>query len=203
MSVETWYSEENTKKTQILEAAVEMFLEKDFYQVKMEEISERAEVGKGTIYEYFANKEELFKESISYWMNSYMQNFEACLNVSPSSKESLFYAMKIHQEFLQEKGRWIKLLYAERPYNMYEMGNWLIDQRKRLLQSIADTIHRGIRSGEIRPDINVEMACRTFLALNYVVMGGLTVLEGIKPEKADLDSLMSFFWEGVGNNETN
>ena len=198
VKMENISNQRQNKKNIILESAVELFLDKDYYQVKIEEIAENAQVGKGTVYEYFSTKEDLFRESISYWMDLYTQNFDENLAYFDSARESLYYTMTTHKNFLQEKGRWMRLLYAEKPYNIYEMGHQVTERRQHLLESISSTIKRGIQNGEIKPEINVEMTARAFLALNYIVMGGLTVLEGVIPEKTDVDSLMKIFWEGVG-----
>jgi len=191
-------NQKQKKKNIILESAVEMFLDKDYYQVTIEEIAEHAQVGKGTVYEYFSTKEELFRESIAYWMDLYTQNFDENLAYFESARESLYYTMTTHKDFLQEKGRWMRLLYAEKPYNLHELGHQVTERRQRLLDSLSSTIQRGIRNGEIKPEIDIEIAARAFLAYNYVVMGGLAVLEGIIPEKTDVDTLMDIFWEGVG-----
>ncbi len=44
----------------MLDAAVELFGRRRFHEVRMEDIAAEAEVGKGTIYRYFADKEELY-----------------------------------------------------------------------------------------------------------------------------------------------
>ena len=48
------------KHARILQAAVELFTERDFHQVLMDDVAERAAVGKGTVYRYFPTKEELY-----------------------------------------------------------------------------------------------------------------------------------------------
>lgn len=52
------------KHAKILQAAVELFTERDFYQVLMDEVAERADVGKGTVYRYFPTKEDLYFATI-------------------------------------------------------------------------------------------------------------------------------------------
>lgn len=47
------------KHARILQAAVELFTDRDFHQILMHDVAERAEVGKGTVYRYFPTKEEL------------------------------------------------------------------------------------------------------------------------------------------------
>jgi TetR/AcrR family fatty acid metabolism transcriptional regulator len=44
----------------MLEAAAHLFGRRRFHEVRMEDIAAEAEVGKGTLYRYFADKEELY-----------------------------------------------------------------------------------------------------------------------------------------------
>ena len=54
----------HSTKDKILEAALEVFSEKGFHLATVDEIAERADLGKGTLYRYFANKETLFNELV-------------------------------------------------------------------------------------------------------------------------------------------
>ncbi len=53
--------ERSARRQEILKIAREVFSEKSFYQATLEEIAERAEFAKGTIYGYFTSKEDLFE----------------------------------------------------------------------------------------------------------------------------------------------
>ena len=44
----------------VLDAAAQLFGLRRFHEVRMEDIAAEAEVGKGTLYRYFADKEELY-----------------------------------------------------------------------------------------------------------------------------------------------
>lgn len=48
------------KREDILDAAMRVFAQKGFHRTKMEEVALAANIGKGTIYEYFQSKSELF-----------------------------------------------------------------------------------------------------------------------------------------------
>jgi len=48
------------KRPVIVQAAAELFAEKDFHLVLMDDVAERAHVGKGTLYRYFPTKENLY-----------------------------------------------------------------------------------------------------------------------------------------------
>lgn len=48
-------------REEILDVALELFAEKDFYAVTMQEVANRAEVGVGTLYNFFGSKEDLYE----------------------------------------------------------------------------------------------------------------------------------------------
>ncbi len=52
------------KRQLILQAAADVFATKGYYGAKIEDIAQQAEIGKGTVYEYFKSKKELFNELI-------------------------------------------------------------------------------------------------------------------------------------------
>ena len=53
----------NQKRKDILNSARALFKEKGFHNTKMEEIAIKAGVGKGTLYEYFTSKQQIFDET--------------------------------------------------------------------------------------------------------------------------------------------
>lgn len=56
-------AEKNKKRKNILTSANTLFKEKGYHNTKMEEIAAAAGVGKGTLYEYFKNKQDIFDEA--------------------------------------------------------------------------------------------------------------------------------------------
>jgi AcrR family transcriptional regulator len=52
--------ERAARRQEILRAACEVFAESGYHEATLEEIARHAEFGKGTIYNYFSSKEELF-----------------------------------------------------------------------------------------------------------------------------------------------
>ena len=52
------------RKELIIQSALQNFIEDGYDRAKMQDIAIKAGVGKGTIYEYFSSKEELFSEVV-------------------------------------------------------------------------------------------------------------------------------------------
>lgn len=66
--------DKETKRRQIVVAARNLFTERDFFSVKMEDVAAKAGVAKGTLYLYFGTKEELFlavaESELADWFES-------------------------------------------------------------------------------------------------------------------------------------
>jgi len=58
------------KKANILEASIKVFAKKGVTKTKMSDIAEAADIGKGTIYEYFRSKDEIFVASFHFFLEN-------------------------------------------------------------------------------------------------------------------------------------
>ena len=56
-----WTRRKEARPEEITAAALELFVERGFANTRLEDVAARAGISKGTLYLYFANKEELFK----------------------------------------------------------------------------------------------------------------------------------------------
>lgn len=59
------------RKVEIIKASAKIFAEHGYHKAKIEDIAKEAGVGKGTIYEYFDSKKELFQEMIKKSLTQY------------------------------------------------------------------------------------------------------------------------------------
>lgn len=56
-----WTRRKDARPGELLEAALDLFVERGFAATRLEDVARRAGVSKGTLYLYFSGKEELFK----------------------------------------------------------------------------------------------------------------------------------------------
>lgn len=189
------------KKEQILLAAVEMFLDRDYYQVTITDIAEQAGVGKGTVYEYFPSKEDLFKASFSYCADTYLQLFRQHLSTGASVRQTMHDLIAAHLELLRENRQRLYLLFNERPLSLHELQGWVIEKRREILKETTALLKEGIAAEELRPDLDLEMAGRLFLAINFDVIGGMVVLDDQDVSEEKIARLIDILWNGVGVNK--
>src|SRR5262245_40188767 len=56
-----WVRRKDARPDEITAAALELFVERGYASTRLEDVAAKAGISKGTLYLYFANKEELFK----------------------------------------------------------------------------------------------------------------------------------------------
>jgi AcrR family transcriptional regulator len=77
------------KRSQIIEGARRVFIDKGFEAASMNDITREAGVSKGTIYVYFANKEELFEALIEEERGTIFKNMYDVLERTDNLRETL------------------------------------------------------------------------------------------------------------------
>ncbi len=103
------------KKISIINAATELFSEKGFHDVKLSEVARRANVGKGTIYTYFASKDELLIQCLLYGIPAYEKKVDQALAAKLEFKETFKKLIALRYELVQKKGPLISQFMALGP----------------------------------------------------------------------------------------
>ncbi len=77
-----------SKREAILNSALKIFERDGFYKAKVENIAKEANVGKGTIYEYFDSKKDLFYQMVKSMVDQYIDDIQKIAeeDVDPISK---------------------------------------------------------------------------------------------------------------------
>ncbi|WP_296511209.1 TetR/AcrR family transcriptional regulator [Rhodoferax sp.] len=151
---------------ELLEAALELFVEKGFAATRAEEVAKLAGVSKGTLFLYFSSKEELFKavvrENISgrfaEW-NTELETFEG------NSTELLRYCLTAWWERVgSTKASGISKLMMSEAGNFPELTAFYQEEVVRPGNDLIRRIlQRGVDSGEFRK-LDVEYGVYLLLA---------------------------------------
>lgn len=155
-------AEKNSKRTDILASARALFREKDFHDTKMEDIALRAGVGKGTLYEYFANKQEIFDETCIECVESIHQKVEEVRNMDASFKDKILMLFKgrknsFHGEM--EKNP-IDSIMSYKNIISEKVLKTMFEHISDMNKIIVDIVNQGKDEGVVRNDIPSEMiAC--------------------------------------------
>jgi AcrR family transcriptional regulator len=78
-----------SRPSELLDAALDLFIERGFNATRLDDVAQRAGVSKGTLNLYFANKEELFKSVIRKDKVPYLQRAEQLIDEYRGSSRDL------------------------------------------------------------------------------------------------------------------
>jgi len=160
MSVVSRREREKVQRRQaILDAAKELFLEKGYFLTTMEAIAEKAELGKGTIYLYFSNKDELY---ISVTEEGFFILEENMARVSEQDLEPLerlksyYYTFVDHCLTHREHFRIFEYFLTD--YAQKNIPEYLIDRINdhtwKCLEYSVKAVEEAIDEGVLREDVD-------------------------------------------------
>src|SRR3954468_3079351 len=156
---------------QIIQAALQVFGECGLANARLQDIAQRAGVSKGTIYLYFPNKEELFREMIRQTAVDAIQSGEK-VSGQGTPTQQLCAAMRGYWTFVRSPvfGTIHRLVLGEL-HQFPDLAKFYADEVvTRGLRLLSGIIRRGIDTGEFR-DIDPMTAARMLVALT--VMNGI------------------------------
>jgi len=144
-------SSNTSRREAILDEAIEVFAREGFRGTDVQVIADRAGVGKGTIYRYFGNKEDLFYAvSMEITRRKEAAMLEAMEGIA-KPKEKLRAAARAFAELFQNHPDYVELFVQDRAEfrgRVPERHREYLDQ---LLNRFSEVVQAGIDAGEIRP----------------------------------------------------
>lgn len=82
-------AERETRKNLIIDAAMELFSQKEFHKIGMRDIAKRAGISAAAIYRYFPGRDDIFVEALVRHMQTVERMFEKKLAAGQTSLEEL------------------------------------------------------------------------------------------------------------------
>ncbi len=147
------------KRQEIMRAARLVFAMRGYESATLDEIAEKAEFAKGTLYNYFDSKETLFREIVETVLNDVVRLAENTLNESGSVKEQFHsFALqmisyyKANEDLLRILTRELNRIQLER-----ELTH-MVNHAQRIAAVLASALRREIHKKAIIKEDPLELA---------------------------------------------
>ena len=183
-------------KEKIIYAAFDLFFNKGYKDVSLQEISDNAGITKGGFYHYFKSKEELFIEMMEVCYFDYMEELINYLNNDKTDfKEKLgkifyFYYEEFSSKMVSEKyeagGFYIMLIDGLRRFN--ELKIRLSKIYKDIEIALLNSMKKAANSGYIKKDIDYEAVIFEILSfiegsfIVWIIMGEIDIKAKMEKE---------------------
>ncbi|WP_337864668.1 uroporphyrinogen-III synthase [Ignavibacterium sp.] len=150
------------KKGLILDKATELFARKDFYEVMMDDVAHLSKVAKGTLYNYFESKEELYNQIILNNLENLLSSVRSSLSNELSIIELLYaYVSSFYQYLVSHKNFfriYLKIFWKEDE----EIETSIKLKSEELSSILSDIIYKGKRENLFR-DLEEDFVIRLII----------------------------------------
>jgi AcrR family transcriptional regulator len=147
----------------LLEAALALFHEKGYEATTVEEITEQADVAKGTFFNYFPSKEALLDE-LAVWR---VEQLRAALDVTESAPASPVGRIKLLLRLLrQQHAHDLQLARRALARRLCSPSSPPQGARHRLFGFLTELVQEAQACGEMRADVKAELVS-DLLRLSY------------------------------------
>lgn len=193
--------EKEARKKDIIDAAARLFSEKDFHDVKVEEIAERVGLSKGTIYLYFDNKENLFFSIIIERAKALYEQLEEASRCDADFQVCLHRFVSTYLGFFRTHEAVFKIIHSEKTRldveTHYKMHDYLSGVLESLFKVVTELMQNGQNAGVLRPDNPRKLSTILIALLNVYTFQRIILGERIKQDK-EVHEVMDYFLNGTG-----
>lgn len=175
------------KRKLILDAAIRVFARVGYHGARVSDIAREAGIAYGLVYHYFRNKEEILNQVFEERWGAFLAAVESVRARDTGTRDRLEAVAGLVLGAYQLRPEWVKVLVLEiqRSSRFAEPGQ--LRAVSRLFQMVAGILRAGQERGEVRRELDPDVASMVFLgaleiAVTSLVLGVTRIEEGESPE---------------------
>lgn len=157
------------KRRLILDSALHVFADKGYDGTRISDIARDAQIAYGLVYHYFKNKEEILDTIFLERWSGFIDEVESVASEPASIEEKLLRIAGIIASAYSERSEWAKVLVFEIQRSQRLADPTRLQHVGRLFRRIAEILRAGQERGELRREIDPDLAC-------YIFVGGLDIV---------------------------
>jgi len=192
------------QRDEILKVALDLFSEKSYPNVSMQEIAREAEFGMGTIYKFFSSKEDLYRSLILQMAERWHHTVLQALDQERNPVRAIEKCFTIHRELFIDNLPFVRLFFAGSQGGFIDVTaafqRYLRKFRDEYLKKLASIFKRGIKANVFRDADPHHMALALYGIILTFLFGMMEDPAGFR-EGEDLSSVRDIFLKGVLKNE--
>ena len=184
-------------RRRIFKVAVKLFRDRGFEATTIDEITEKADVAKGTFFNYFPRKEAVLGYLSEVWIAEAEENAEAILTAKKSAREKLVELLSgLAAQYEEDRDlSWFVIMeWLKRAFTGTE------DVHARWHTLIVRVVEQGQATGELKRSVNPH---RAEFVLGSVYMGTLIMWlccpEGQFPLRDELRARLALVLDGLAD----
>jgi AcrR family transcriptional regulator len=148
------------KKTQIINAAIEVFAKQGLEKGKIADIAKQAGIGKGTVYEYFKSKDEIFSAIENIFIQDTIDQLHSIANSNTTPTKKIEEISRISLDLHEQMGESVIIiseLWAQHSRGQLHghSSSFFSEMYNDYYKIVSDIFKEGVARGEFRK-MNIE-----------------------------------------------
>ena len=185
------------KRQMIMQAVERLLRHRHLHQITLDEVAQKARVGKGTLYLHFKDKEDLFFQTAISSFEQLRLVVEEQDDCNCTFEERLTDACKRVVGFFEDHFALMRMIQMEESRLARDKGRlkqeWLM-KRKDLLNAFTSILKQGIREGKVREDIPPDVLSFYLLSM---LRARVRDLADAPQQHRDVSKLVDLFVSGT------
>lgn len=191
MPKETYFNLPEEKRRNLLNVIIDEFAEHDYKTASISKVCDKAGIAKGSFYQYFDNKKDMYRYLLSYIGESkmaYFAKYQAQVNMADTFDFlRMLYAMGVEFTYNNPKLFQVGKLFMN--LSEAEKKDFLGEQTDQNDDYLANMFRQGQASGVIREDLDVMFLVRMLTDLSSSISE--YYMFNLKKDQVDKDTFMN------------
>ena len=193
----------NTKRERIIESALLLFAKYGYHGVCMDAVARDAKVAKGTLYNYFLSKEDLYDSIIPFRLDNLLKSIQRAFNKRKNVKQNLkSYIVHIYS-FMLRNPCFFKIWKEGENRHSFNIKNKTNLPRQKMRNILLSVLKGGEKERIIKNNIDFELY--TDLILGTIEASVERKIKNsekneIIPDKKEKENLIKFIFNAINFN---
>ncbi|MBM4425633.1 MAG: TetR/AcrR family transcriptional regulator [Chloroflexi bacterium] len=178
-------------KERIFRVAMELFLKNGFENTTVSDITEAADIGKGTFFTYFPTKEAIFKQlgemTMEMMSTTAEEGIKAKLPIPLVLKNTIAASAEWHEANKPITQQMVRLNVSTEPNT---------PNKRRFLELLTNLIRTGQENGELNNDVDVQDAALVLAAIYFTAVSFWALTENVTLQER-LESAVDVVLKGL------
>ncbi len=189
------------KRKEIMDAAIAVFSRAGYHRTKIKDVADEAGVGKGTVYEYFESKEDLFLCMCEYLHKQFIENQTLALKAFSDPEQAV---RALITSTIENASMWTSLIYLnidvwsemDRKGEEDKLRRYMARMFKQMTEGVSESIRRGQDEGAFK-DFDADLVSHILLAALDGLMFQLLINKDMFDLPAMADTLSGVLLDGL------
>jgi AcrR family transcriptional regulator len=182
-----------TTRDLVIAEAKRLFFQFGFRRITMDEIAANLRMSKKTLYILFPSKKDLVRAVVQTIMKPNLEKIRTVTDRSATIAEFISGAIGVFRGLSAD----ISDPMVSDMRMMPEIWRKVEEQRLKAISHIKEVLEKGKRTGEVRPDLNVDLFLRIFIQIvNRIANPAMMMELNLKPTEL-AEQIFGIFFYGI------